>query len=118
MRRYVLIFMMLLLPLQWSWAAAAGACQHEAGGTHFGHHEHRHEAPGGQPATGGEANDPSPFALDPDCQVCQGLGAAHAPRITGIGHTWSPDQPPQACHSHLPEPPFESLLRPPLPLVA
>jgi hypothetical protein len=45
MRRYLLVFLMLLLPLQSVWSAAATICAHEqtqAGERHFGHHEAHH----------------------------------------------------------------------------
>ncbi|NCV41106.1 MAG: hypothetical protein EBW11_11190 [Betaproteobacteria bacterium] len=40
MRKFLAIFLLVLLPLQFSWAAVAGYCQHEAGVTanHPGHH--------------------------------------------------------------------------------
>jgi len=43
MRRAFLVILILLLPLQLSWAAMAPYCQNEASQTrvHFGHHEHR-----------------------------------------------------------------------------
>ena len=46
MRRLVLLFLMLVLPLQWSWAAVASVCQHETGSAaqHLGHHAHEHTA--------------------------------------------------------------------------
>ncbi|WP_034294243.1 cation efflux protein, CzcI family [Herbaspirillum sp. RV1423] len=42
MRRFFLVILLLLLPLQLSWAAMASYCQNEAIQTraHFGHHEH------------------------------------------------------------------------------
>ncbi|NBT82917.1 MAG: hypothetical protein EBT56_15195 [Betaproteobacteria bacterium] len=33
MRKFLAIFLLVLLPLQFSWAAVAGYCQHEAGVT-------------------------------------------------------------------------------------
>ena len=44
MRRIALVLLMVLLPLQSIWAAAANATQHERGGgvKPFGHHEHAH----------------------------------------------------------------------------
>ena len=44
MRRFVLLFLMLILPLQWSWAAVASVCRHETGSAaqHLGHHVHEH----------------------------------------------------------------------------
>ncbi|MDB5828482.1 MAG: czcI [Variovorax sp.] len=49
MRRYLLVFLMLLLPLQSVWSAAATICAHEqtqAGERHFGHHEAHHATNG------------------------------------------------------------------------
>ena len=68
MRRLVLICMMLLLPLQWTWAAAAAYCEHESSATaqHLGHHEHKHHA-----ATGDKSDKSASKALaDNDCGVC------------------------------------------------
>jgi hypothetical protein len=41
MRRYLIIFLLLLLPFQFSWAAVASYCQHETESStqHIGHHE-------------------------------------------------------------------------------
>jgi len=46
MIRYLAIFLLVLLPLQFSWAAVAGYCQHESEVTanHPGHHSHDHQA--------------------------------------------------------------------------
>ena len=46
MRRLVLLFLILILPLQWSWAAVASVCLHETGSAaqHLGHHDHEHAA--------------------------------------------------------------------------
>ena len=45
MKRIFAILLMLLLPLQWSYAAVADYCQHEevvAAQDHIGHHAHKH----------------------------------------------------------------------------
>jgi hypothetical protein len=44
MRRIALVLLIVLLPLQSIWAAAANACQHECGsaGKRLGHHLHQH----------------------------------------------------------------------------
>lgn len=44
-RRLVFLFLAVLLPLQLSWGAVSGYCQHESGAKakHFGHHEHVHK---------------------------------------------------------------------------
>ncbi|WP_431262205.1 hypothetical protein ACQ859_18795 [Roseateles chitinivorans] len=46
MRRWLTVFLLILLPLQLSWAVAATYCTHEADPAvnHIGHHQHRHEA--------------------------------------------------------------------------
>ena len=56
MRRWLTVFLLILLPLQLSWAVAATYCAQEADPAvnHVGHHEHRHEA-SGDAANGGAA---------------------------------------------------------------
>ncbi|MBU0601652.1 MAG: hypothetical protein KKD25_04520 [Gammaproteobacteria bacterium] len=46
MRRWLSILLLVFLPFQFTWAAAAGYCQHETGAAaqHFGHHDHKHQA--------------------------------------------------------------------------
>lgn len=78
LRRFVLILMLALLPLQWTWAAAASVCQHEeivagADGSiaspHFGHHEHKHEA-------GHEHGQAGKGGVDVDCPSCHAAAPA------------------------------------------
>jgi hypothetical protein len=79
MKKFLVIFLLLLLPLQYSWAAVASYCQHEAGvsAKHLGHHSHDYHAVDHQEAgkhssqTGG---------IDHDCATCH-LGCAAA--LTG-----------------------------------
>ena len=66
MRRALAILLLLLLPLQAAFAAAAGYCDHaressQAG--HFGHHPHQHDVSLDQ---GGSTGSDS----DPDCGFC------------------------------------------------
>jgi hypothetical protein len=75
MRRWLLIFVLALLPLQFSWAAVARYCGHEIGhdaaaasSTHLGHHSHDHEAASGDPT-------PNAAEVDDDCASCH-LGCA------------------------------------------
>lgn len=43
MRRFVVFLLLLGLPLQYTWAAAASYCAHdEVCSGHFGHHVHKH----------------------------------------------------------------------------
>lgn len=53
-KKLLIILMLLALPLQFTWAAAAAYCQHEkttAAEAHFGHHKHLDdcELPGDNP---------------------------------------------------------------------
>lgn len=68
MRRLFAILLLMLLPVQFSWASAAAYCQHETGrqAWHVGHHEHDaqppcHDASGGQKHAAG---------IDHDCGAC------------------------------------------------
>lgn len=73
MRRWFLIFLIVLVPVQLSWAAVASYCQHESGVTaqHLGHHEHQHEA-SAEPSNDGDPHAKSKFvgAVDVDCGTC------------------------------------------------
>lgn len=70
MRRLVAILMLVVLSVQFSWAAAASYCEHDqdASTQHVGHHEHQH----GQPAA--EADEP----VDAPGQDGSKAGRAHA----------------------------------------
>lgn len=62
-RRFLLLLMLCLLPLQVSWAIMAGYCSHEHGPAHhFGHHDQHKAASdipddGKQPAKSGVGHD-------------------------------------------------------------
>jgi hypothetical protein len=91
MRRWLSILLLVLLPLQLSWAAAAPYCQHEKSPValqHFGHHEHEHEDAGGAAAGDSVAVDASQdggdtklLTVDHDCAYCQ-MGSAQAVSAT------------------------------------
>ena len=73
MRRFLLILLVLWMPLQIAWGAAASLCQHEAGASvsHLGHHTHQH--PGKSASTHGESMPDTKSALggeDMDCGYC------------------------------------------------
>ena len=76
MRRRLLIFLVVLLPMQLSWAAVASYCQHESDtattSQHVGHHEHQHEADDIASADGNDAsaNPATTGAVDVDCGTC------------------------------------------------
>ena len=68
MKRFALIFLMLLLPLQSLWAAATAYCQHEQGVAtqHFGHHTHQHQAS----TDSNDGSGKSPLNVHADCSSC------------------------------------------------
>lgn len=81
MRRWLTILLLVFLPLQFSWTAAAAYCQHEqaSGSGHFGHHEHKHAASTASKADaapdaahGDDSDDsaPAPGAQHTDCAFC------------------------------------------------
>ena len=74
MKRLLMILMMVVLPFQLSWAAAAAYCQHENSpvSSHFGHHVHKHAINAADAKTD---KSPSKLTSDDDCTVCH-LGGA------------------------------------------
>jgi hypothetical protein len=68
-----MIFLLLIVPFQFSWAAAGNYCQHESGSAamHFGHHVHQHQ----DGAEKSQSNVKSTKA-HPDCGACHGAGSA------------------------------------------
>lgn len=81
-RRFLAIFLLALLPLQFSWAAVASYCSHEtqAGSGHFGHHAHEHQHHADADAdldSSAEASaDEALGAMDLDCGHCHGYCSA------------------------------------------
>jgi hypothetical protein len=75
MRRWLILFFAVLLPLQFAWSAASAYCQHEITeeqSKHFGHHFHAHK---------GEVKKSSDSKLmaDSDCAACHASAAASTP---------------------------------------
>lgn len=72
-RRLFLIILLMILPLQLSWAAAGAYCKHEKGAAsnHFGHHVHQHQAKSDTPDSKGEFGK-----VHNDCSSCHGIGFA------------------------------------------
>ncbi len=71
MRRKIIIFLMFLLPMQFSWAAVSAYCEHEAqvASKHIGHHDHKHQSkPSNTDDSAGSESKSSNF--DADCGVC------------------------------------------------
>ncbi|CAN7752958.1 hypothetical protein LJR066_006743 [Acidovorax sp. LjRoot66] len=74
MRRLIAVFMLALLPFQFSWSAVAAYCMHEsttAQAQHVGHHEHKHDADKADHQA--DKGDQS-AGFDIDCSVCHGAG--------------------------------------------
>jgi hypothetical protein len=76
MRKLLTILLLALLPLQFSWAAVAGYCEHEVGvaSEHVGHHEHRHADAERQ--DNDSKNVTTTGVMHPDCATCHGGGVA------------------------------------------
>lgn len=92
MRRFLVIVLLALLPLQFTWAAVASYCGHEsqASAAHFGHHDHDHagsakasseaksaadqstDASSAPDKTGVAKDGKAPGAMDLDCGHCHG----------------------------------------------
>ncbi|MFC4933100.1 cation efflux protein, CzcI family [Massilia sp. GCM10023247] len=71
MKRYFLILLLVLLPIQFSWAIAGAYCAHEeAAATHFGHHQHKHDEPTGDGTKDDGKHETKKIQLDIDCDYC------------------------------------------------
>lgn len=83
MRRLLVILMMVVLPFQLSWAAAATYCQHESSSvvSHYGHHVHKHLS---DPGDAEPDTSRSKLLLDSDCTVCHlgGVGIVSMPSFS------------------------------------
>lgn len=78
MRRYLILFLLVLMPLQLSWAAVGSYCEHETGvqADHVGHHAHEHTS--SDSAFNLDAGDPDKQGGTQhlDCSVCHAAGLA------------------------------------------
>ncbi len=83
MRRWFAVLLLMLLPLQAVWAAAAPYCAHEEDPAtmHVGHHSHEHQG-AQQDDNGSEA----PAGSHADCHVCHGAGAAVGTQLADASH--------------------------------
>jgi hypothetical protein len=117
MRRLLFIFLMVVLPVQWTWAAAASVCAHEQqDAAHFGHHQHDHQdaAQATEPADDSRTGS---LSEHPDCGVCHAAASAVVPASDSVPALW-------AGHSYalryawaVPDRFVDTLLRPPSALV-
>jgi hypothetical protein len=108
MHRALFILMLVILPLQSVWAAAASYCRHETGlaAKHLGHHDHKHtQAKADGKSDKKSAKTPAPVA-DTDCSICH-LSTAPSLASGGVASIASLDAPPQFTYqrsdlSHIP----------------
>jgi hypothetical protein len=93
MKRYFLIFLLFLLPLQFSWAVAATYCAHEetSSAPHFGHHVHKHDK-----TDDGAKAESQKIKADTDCDYCH-----HVPASAIVPATPGLAQPDLTCHVRL-----------------
>jgi hypothetical protein len=66
MKRFVLLLLLAVLPLQMTWAMVTSYCQHEEGkaAQHFGHHEHKHQG------AAVKKDNKKQISADNDCGYC------------------------------------------------
>ena len=103
MKKFLAIFLLVLLPLQYSWAAMASYCEHETSVTakHPGHHTHDHASIDQQESS---KNAPQSAGMDHDCATCHmGCAAALVNYLNTISAAVSDDHPlhPQVIVSQL-----------------
>lgn len=117
MRRFLVIVMMLLLPAQWTWAAAASVCAHEkTESTHVGHHEHAHQ--GAAAVDEADEGQAGALAEHPDCGACHGMNSAFVPAFGSIPELWMYRSHYEPYASAVPDRFVDTLLRPPLTIVS
>ncbi|APW44803.1 hypothetical protein RS694_10390 [Rhodoferax saidenbachensis] len=69
MRKWLAVFLLIVIPMQFALAATAAYCQHEAGVAtkHLGHHGHKHQA---QSAELAQSDKTKSNGFDLDCGNC------------------------------------------------
>lgn len=115
MRSFLVIVMMLLLPAQWTWAAAASVCAHEktTQSAHFGHHEHAHQGAASLDGANDDGQGGS-LAEHPDCGACHGMNSAFVPAFGSVPELWLNRSHYEPYASAVPDRIVDTLLRPPL----
>lgn len=78
MKRTFLILLMLLLPMQFSFAAGMRYCADEtaAASEHFGHHQHMAGADAHKAEGEHASNSPEPSGGEFDCHYCHSVSAS------------------------------------------
>lgn len=104
--------LLIVVPFQWVWGAAAPYCAHESGTSakgHFGHHEHKHQTESESVAAGGGADD-SKSAFHTDCEACHLGSSAFVPVVFQVVAALPPDgtamHPSPDYDSHIPDSPL------------
>ena len=85
MRSWLVVLLLVLMPLQFSWAAMGAFCQHERGSdaSHAGHHAHEHRS---QSDSDGATSQTSASVADADCGTCHaGCSIAAPDAQAGMG---------------------------------
>ncbi|MES2237179.1 MAG: hypothetical protein V4500_05425 [Pseudomonadota bacterium] len=80
LKRLVLLFLLVVMPLQMAWAVpSVSYCQHEQGAAakHIGHHAHQHQ-------DGGKFKGKIPGGVDDDCAYCHLGGVILPPALHPI----------------------------------
>jgi hypothetical protein len=88
MRRFLALLLLVLLPLNAAFAAAAGYCQHQkesSQAAHFGHHVHQHDRAADKSGDTGTQ-------IDPDCGFCHLSFSSFVPALSP---TLGDNSPPQ-----------------------
>jgi hypothetical protein len=70
MRKCLFVLLLVILPLQFSWGAAAPYCRHPSGtgDAHFGHHQHQQKSVAADKTL--DLKIKTVLAADDDCVVC------------------------------------------------
>jgi hypothetical protein len=120
MRRTFVIFLLLLLPLQFVWGAAAGYCQHEerAGVEHFGHHIHKHQSKVLNGFGDSSSDKMVTVGDDPDCTSCHLACVSPVNQRGEYIVSCSGEQIYAALDRELPSPPPGAIDRPNWTLIA
>lgn len=80
MRRLVALLILIVIPLQWTYAAVADYCEHEAAPAaqqHVGHHAHEHVDDPGRP----DSDVPTDGSRDADCPACHHAAGGALPGV-------------------------------------
>lgn len=118
MRTWLIIALMVLLPLQLTWAATVAYCAHENGqqNSHFGHHAHKHAAADERVASTDKGKLSTP-QVDMDCGTCHAGCPAALSKTTVVASLptdpllpeTNPLSPPSAWDSRPDRPQWEAL---------